>query len=111
MAAGVTGIHGANLRTSELPKYRDEARGKAVRVAKEKAVALAGELGAKVGRPYAITENASEVSYPWPTYAQQANSQLNEGSTPRAAGDATESSFAPGRISVGASVSVSFILE
>ncbi len=111
VSAGVTGISGAVLRTSELRMYRDQARAKAIRAAKEKAVALASELGAKVGRPYTITENATESRWPWSTYNHAANSQVNEASGARAVGDATESTFAPGRITVSASVSVSFILE
>jgi uncharacterized protein YggE len=110
VSAGVTGINGAVLRTSELRMYRDQARAKAIRAAKEKAVALASELGAKVGRPYTITENATESRWLWPAY-NTANSQVNEASGARAIGDTTESTFAPGRITVSASVSVSFILE
>jgi uncharacterized protein YggE len=107
LEAGVTGIPGASLRTSELRKYRDQARTKAVRAAKEKAVALATELGAKVGRPYAITENQTYDATPsfGPNYAQVSQSggaRLEDNAEP---------AFAPGTISVGASVNVSFILE
>jgi hypothetical protein len=104
VAAGVTGIQGAGLRTSELRKYRDQARAQAMRAAKEKAVALAGELGVKVGRPFTITENA-----------YGGNQMFNAGNYQRSASvpgnDTGESSFAPGTISVSAHVSVSFLLE
>jgi uncharacterized protein len=108
VAAGVTAAQGATLRTSQLRKYRDEARAKAIHAAKEKAVALASELGAKVGRPYTITEGTFDDRI---SYGNAYNSQLNEGSAPRVTGDNAEPTFAVGRISVSAMVSVSFILE
>jgi uncharacterized protein len=111
VAAGVTATQGAILRTSQLRKYRDEARAKAIRAAKEKAVALAGELGGRVGHPYAIKEDPVDDRPFWPAYAYQGNSQLNEGSAPRTAGDNAEPTFAVGRISVSAAVSVSFLLD
>ena len=40
-AAGATSTRGATLRTSQLRKYRDEARIKTIRFAREKATALA----------------------------------------------------------------------
>jgi uncharacterized protein YggE len=104
--AGVTAIQGANLRTSELRKYRDQARAKAIRAAKEKAVALAGELGVKVGRPYTITEN------PYGDGSQLFNAGNYQRSAAVPGGsDNPESAFAPGTISVTAHVSVSFVLE
>ncbi len=104
ITAGVTGIQGANLRTSELRKYRDQARAQAMRAAKEKAVALAGDLGVKVGRPFTIAES------------EYTGGQLNEGNFQRSAAapsyaDGGEPAFAPGTISVSARVSVSFLLE
>jgi uncharacterized protein YggE len=106
VAAGVTGIQGATLRTSDLRKYRDQARAQAIRAAKEKAVALAGELGAKVGRPFSITES--------PEYG--GSSMFNEGNYQRTAsagpaGEGDQPAFAPGTVSVSAHVSVSFLLE
>ncbi len=104
MTAGVTGIQGATLRTSELRKYRDQARAQAIRAAKEKAVALAGELGAKAGRPFTITENAYGGG-------QMFNAGNYQRSASVAGSDSGESTFAPGTISVSAHVSVSFVLE
>jgi len=53
---GANVIHGFEFKTTELRKHRDEARKRAVRAAKEKAEALAAELGAKVGKPSSIGE-------------------------------------------------------
>mgnify|MGYP005851628483 CR=1 FL=1 len=56
LEAGATHIHDLSFRTTELRKHRDEARRLAIRAAKEKADALAGELGISVGPPRSITE-------------------------------------------------------
>jgi len=48
---------GFEFRTSELRKYRDQARQMAIKAAKEKAVALAKELDMTVGTPRNISEN------------------------------------------------------
>jgi uncharacterized protein YggE len=53
---GVNHVDGYELRTTELRKYRDDVRKKAVRAAREKAQALAGELGCAVGLPTTIGE-------------------------------------------------------
>lgn len=105
VTAGATGVQGARLRTSHLRKYRDQARSQAIRAAKEKAVALAGELGAKVGRPYSITENEYYGG------SQMFNSAVYQRSASAGGSDSGESTFAPGTISVNAHVSVSFMLE
>lgn len=105
ITAGASGVHEASLRTSELRKYRNEARAQAIHAAKEKAVALATELGAKIGKPYTITEGA---------YESRSNIN-NTVQTPATAEDQstedTSSTFALGTISVSASVTVAFILE
>jgi hypothetical protein len=117
VAAGVTGVRDVGLRTSQLHQFRDEARAKAVRAAREKAVALADAFGAKVGRPYNISEapdfpvgglflNNTKVQNEMPATAVPPSNR-NAG----AAGDGTTPAFAPGTISITASVSVSFLLE
>jgi len=106
--AGATGIREASLRTSELRKYRDEARGKAVRAAKEKAIALATELGAKVGKPYTITEGYGDDWRPGSSNSGNFQTSATESND---AGEGTASTFAPGTISISASVRISFLLE
>lgn len=108
VAAGATGVHDASLRTSQLRKYRDEARAKAIRAAKEKAIALATELGAKVGKPYTITEGSGSD---WRSSAANSNNFQTTGTDDEQPGDGTTPTFAPGTISINANVSASFILE
>ena len=107
VAAGVTGVREASLRTSQLRKHRDEARARAILAAKEKAIALAGSLEAKVGKPYTITEGFDYGSRP------MANNSFNSQTIVEAAPgeDGEAPTFALGTISIGASVSVSFYLE
>lgn len=103
LEAGATGSRPAQMRNSEFRKHRDEARLRAVRVAKEKATALATELGAKVGKPHRISEETES----WWSASNGIQSVGRSGD----AGDEFTSAFAPGTISITASVSVSFVLE
>lgn len=107
LTAGATTSQRATLLTSELRKYRDEARIKAIRFAKEKATALATELGAKVGKPYSITEGTG------PDWWGQNNSNGAQGSGGEPVEPSIDSqpTFAPGTITVSATVEVSFLLE
>ena len=108
VVGGATAVRTATLRTSQLRKYRDEARAKAIQAAKEKAIALATELGAKVGKPYTITEDSAQN---WRVTSSNYAAQVQNVAAAEPAGDGTMPTFAPGTISVTASVSVSFLLE
>jgi len=107
--AGVTGVSPAVFRVTDLRKYRDQARVQAIRAAKEKAVALAGELDAKAGKPYSINE--TELYRYWGAGAMGNNSIQNVSVAAPAGDDDALSSFAPGTITVTASIQVSFLLE
>ena len=100
--AGANGVGDVVLRTSDLRKRRDEARLQAARAAREKAVALAKELGVKIGKPYSIDEfNANSVQSNASTTSVRAGGE----------GDEPQATFAPGMVSVQANVRVSFLLE
>lgn len=103
LESGATSSRTAQLRSSEFRKHRDEARLRAVRVAKEKATALATELGAKVGKPHKIAEESDDWWNPLSNIQSVANGED--------ANTEFTSAFAPGTISITASVSVSFVLE
>ena len=47
MESGISRINGVRFQTSELRKYRDQARALAIKAAQEKAVALSTEIGQK----------------------------------------------------------------
>lgn len=107
--AGTNRVDGIDFQTSELRKYRDNARSMAITAAKEKANALAGQLGMKVGKPISISESGGYAysSYMNSRYSGMSQNAVTEG------GPAGEGSagFAPGQIAVDATVSVTFDLE
>ncbi len=112
LEAGVNYVHGIQFRTTELREHRDEARALAIRAAKEKAEALAGELGQGVGDPTMIQEvqNSWWSGYSrwwgsgWNAMTQNVIQEIGTGAL---GGDG---SLAPGQISVTARVSVTFQL-
>jgi hypothetical protein len=113
LEAGVNYVHGVEFRTSELRKYRDQARALAIQAAQQKAVALAGELSQEVGEPLLIQENAD---YWWSGYSSWWGSS-SSGMYQNVIQDSgqapvdTESTLAPGQISVTARVTVEFVLK
>jgi len=104
--AGANRVEQAQLRTSRRRKLMDEARTLAVRAAREKAVSMATELGAKVGKPYSIQEVRS-AGFHFNANAQAQNIVQDR----EAGGGEAEGAFEPGKISIQATVTVSFFLE
>jgi uncharacterized protein YggE len=51
ISTGANRIDGVEYQSSELRKYKDQARDEAAKAAKEKALALALALGTRSGRP------------------------------------------------------------
>jgi uncharacterized protein YggE len=111
--AGVNYVHGIEFRTTELRKHRDEARALAIQAAQEKATALAGELGQKVGNPITIQE---EQSGWWSGYNAWWGSRYGGGMAQNVIQEAggaaslADGSVAPGQIRVNSQVTVSFEL-
>jgi uncharacterized protein len=113
VSSGANHVQGISFETSELRKYRDQARAAAIQAAREKAIALAEKLGQKVGQPYSISENSggwwsSYGSYWGGRYGSMSQNVVQNAS---GGGTAPEGSMQPGRISVTANVSVSFELH
>jgi len=102
LETGVNRVHGIDFRTSEPRKYKDEARSLAVVAAKEKAEAMAKQLGQNIGRPIKIVEDTAGRR-PAPMAFNVAGS-IGEG-----AGE-FEGPMVPGRIGVSARVTVTFEL-
>src|SRR5688572_23556891 len=65
LRSGVNYVLGIEFRTNELRKHRDVARQQAIRAAKEKASALAGELDVKVGKAQNIQEQTGGGWWGW----------------------------------------------
>lgn len=100
--AGVNRVDGINFFVADPKKYREEARLKAVQAAREKALAMAGQLGQTVGKPWEVTE-VSDI------YADV--NSLNDKSRYRSATLQEEPTVAGGVVTIRATVQISFLLE
>ena len=109
--AGITNVHGVQFRTTELRKYRDQARALATKAALEKARDMAGVLDLNVGPPTSIAEDHmgwwSWYGYGWWGARGQQMTQNVVVSVEDVPID-PDSTFAPGQISVTARVSITF---
>jgi uncharacterized protein YggE len=116
---GVNFVQGIQFRTSELRKYKDQARAMAIKAAKEKADAMASELGVKVGKPYSINVNDWGG---WSSWSQGAwgyggggggGANAYQNVSQNAGGESGENgtTFAVGQISISANVNVSFLIQ
>lgn len=103
--SAVTRINTVSFRSSQMRKYRDQARDMAMRAAREKATALAGAVGQKIGKAYSIEEEAPSRGYPPPNYSQNVVSTESDSSS------ASEGTLALGLIKISARVTVKFELE
>lgn len=101
LEAGVNRIDGVEFLVAETRKYKDEARLKAIRAAKEKAVAMAAELDQTIGKPWDVREDSFSAS----------SVQVNANAFAFHGERTDESTVAPGQVAIRASVSVSFQLE
>jgi uncharacterized protein YggE len=117
---GVNYIHGIDFRTSQLRKYRDQARDLAIKAAKEKADAMASALGVKRGKVYNITVNdwsgglagyGGRWGAQWGGFNGQLNIQNLGDLSGAAHADTAAETFSVGEISVSATVNVSFLIE
>jgi len=113
LGVGVNYVQGIQFRTTQLRTYRDEARALAIKAAREKAIAMAGELGQEVGEPHVIREDRSGW---WSGYGAWWGSRWGGTMTQNViqelgGSSSTTDTVAPGQISVQARVTVNFQLE
>lgn len=107
LEGGVTRINAVRFQTSQLRKYRDQARALAIKAAQEKAVALTGTIGQRIGKAYSIAEDVPQRGYAVQNFSANSNTFVT------AEGDetASEGTLALGRIKINARVTVRFELE
>jgi uncharacterized protein YggE len=105
MESGISRINGVRFQTSELRKYRDQARALAIKAAQEKAVALSTEIGQKIGKAYSIEEEI-----PSRAGALQ-NASVNNFYLVSDEGTESEGTLALGQIKITAKVMVKFELN
>jgi uncharacterized protein YggE len=114
LEAGANYVYDVQFQTTDLRKYKDQARELAIQAAKEKSEALAGELGQRSGQPINVVEeqntSRSWYGYGWGSrYGDVGSSnttyEVSGGSLPEGM------TVAPGQISVTATVTVTFELK
>jgi uncharacterized protein YggE len=109
--SGVNNVQGMELRSSEMRKHRDTARAMAIRAAREKADALAAELGVRRGKVYSVDATEGGGTWNpaggWGRRNVTANLAFNAG----AQAESGEGTFSVGQIPISASVQVSFLIE
>ena len=113
LGSGANHITGLEFRTTELRRFRDEARKKAMAAAREKAQLLAGEAGVRIGRATSINEGyygSTHGSRWWGWNGGGANYIQNAVQGSSAPG-ADGSTIPLGQIGVSATVSIAFSLE
>ncbi|HEV7890390.1 MAG TPA: SIMPL domain-containing protein [Pyrinomonadaceae bacterium] len=106
LGGDVTRINTVSFRSSQMRKYRDQARDLAMKAAREKAAALAGAVGQKIGKAYSIEEEVPSRSY-----AAQNNYSANISSTESSDSSSSDGTLALGLIKINARVTVKFELE
>ncbi len=118
LETGVNYVHGIEFRTSELRKYRDQARSLAILAAQEKAQAMAGELDQNIGAPVTVEEVSNSWWFPysswWGSGSAGAMSQNVIQNAPNQASsglDQADDALAPGQIAVSATVNVEFEMK
>ncbi len=116
LGAGANQVLNVEFYTSELRKYRDQARELAVKAAREKAQALASAAGAEAGCVLNISENSWTYYNSWwwggPSQNQWTqNTVQNVAPSPSGQGGTGDEPVSPGQISVKAEVSATFGLK
>jgi uncharacterized protein YggE len=99
---GVSKIESVTFGTSQMRKYKDQARTLAIKAAREKATALTSEIGQTIGKAFSIQEEGYSSNSARSNYTGYIATERSDSET---------SSFAPGSISVKAQVTVSFYLN
>ena len=115
LEAGVNYVHNIDFRTTELRKYRDQARALAIQAAQEKATAMGKELDQAVGQPLKVVENYNSWWYPWSSWwGSSYGSQAAQNVVQNAGGVnplESDTGISLGQIAVSASVTVDFELQ
>jgi uncharacterized protein YggE len=117
LQSGVNYIHGIDFQTTEFKKYREQARELALNAAKEKAEKMANALGQSIGDPLQISEGygGSDWWYynSWSGWGYSRSNTMSQNVIQNipTSGENISESIALGKISIKASVSVTFELK
>lgn len=115
---GVDNVISVKFLTSQLKKYREQARGLAIHAAREKAERLCAELGVKAGPVQTIQEERSGEesrwdwwSWYWGGGSGHGMSQIQISAPSGASGGDSFETLALGELPISASVRVTFLVE
>jgi uncharacterized protein len=103
--SGVSRINSIRFQSSQLRKYRDQARALAIKAAQEKAIALTNEIGQKIGKAYSIEEEAPPRANAYANITQNSSTYISSNS------DESEGTLSLGMIAISARVTVRFELN
>jgi uncharacterized protein YggE len=104
MESGISKINSIRFQTSQLRKYRDQARSMAIKAAQEKATALTAEIGQKIGKAYSIEEEAPPRPNPYANISQNVSTEADSAA-------ASDGTLSLGVIAINARVTVKFELN
>ncbi len=112
LKSGITEVDSVRFETSKLRELKDQARELAMKAAFEKATAMAGAIGQKIGKAISIVE-VENVNRGYSFSGLNSNTTVSNFRTESGNFSQSESvaTFAPGAIKVEASVKVSFLLN
>lgn len=113
LEAGIDHVIGIDFRTTDLRTHKDAARALAVRAAREKAEAMAGELDQILGEVISISEHSSGY-YPWygSSWYGRSGGYMSQNVIQNTGGAGISGAvLAPGQISITAKVGVTFVLK
>jgi len=120
LEAGADQVFGVHFRTTQLRKYRDQARVAAVKAARAKAEDLAAAVGQKVGKARSISEGQIYERRGWlycDPFWNPGGGYRNSGSMSQnvissgSSGSGNQGNTPAGQMTVSARVSVNFELE
>ncbi len=117
LGVGVNHVNGVEFQTTEFKRHRESARELALTAAREKAEKMAAVLGCTIGKPLAINESYGGGSWYFSSWSGWGYGRSSGGMSQnviqdqRGSGGEEPQCMALGKISIRASVSVTFELK
>lgn len=112
LKTGLSEVESVNFASSQLRKYKDQAREMAMKAAHEKAAAMAAAIGQSVGKAIFVKEgNLSDKMLNFSGLANNSNVTILDGISRTTVVSDKLATFSPGAISINAQVSVIFLLN
>ncbi len=113
LKTGISEVDSVKFESSELRKFKDMARENAMKAAFEKASAMAGAIGQKIGKAILVKEGKLTDQTLFTSSNRSSNSTISSFRSGPSVVTSRQSmaTFSPGAISINADVSVVFLLN